>query len=344
MELLKTLSEMPGAPGREELVRDYILSQVQDHVDEFEVDPMGNLICRKKPTGDAADAQRVMLACHMDEIAFYVKHIDDKGFLRVIQLGGFDTRNLFARRVRVQTRDGIIMGNMNPAGRPIHVAPPEERKKIPEVKEFFVDLGLEPDEVKARVRPGDPVTLVQDFIELGELCSGKHMDNRVACWLGVRLLQQLESSKHDLYVVFTVQEEIGTRGAITSSYAVDPDISIAIDVTLAVDTPGVPADDAITRLGDGVAIKIMDSYTVSHHELVDEFVALAEKHEIPHQFEILPLGGTDAGPMQRARAGSRAIALSVPTRYVHTVTETIHKRDLYATLELLKRYCAAESA
>ena len=337
MELLKTLSELPGAPGREERVRDFIRAEVEQYCDDVSVDAMGNLICLKR--GSAKNPQRVMLACHMDEIAFYVRSIDDKGFLRVQHLGGFDTRNLFARRVRIQPRKGDdIFGSMNPGGRPVHVATPEERNKIPKTNEFFVDTGLDVEEVKKRIRPGDPVTLVQEFTEMGDLATGKCLDNRVACWLGMRVLEQVKGNKEDLYVVFTVQEEIGVRGAITSSYEIDPHVGIAIDVTLAVDIPGVGDEDQITKLGEGAAIKIMDSYSISDKDLVDEFIELAEKHEIPHQFEILPLGGTDAGALQRARSGARVITISVPTRYIHTVTETIHKQDLQSSLSLLLKY------
>lgn len=338
MELLKKLSEMPGAPGREELVREFITEQVKDHVDEMRVDAMGNLHCRKKAVGD--DVQRVMLACHMDEIGFIVRHIDDEGFVRIQQLGGFDTRNLFASRVRIQTRDGkMIYGNLNPGGRPIHVAPPEERNKIPRISDFYIDLGMTAEQAKATIRIGDPVTLVQEFIELaGDLVSGKNMDNRAACWLGIRVLQNVKSTPYDLHVVFTVQEEIGVRGAITASYQVEPDISIAIDVTLAVDTPGVGPEDHITKLGKGCAIKIMDSGTVSDKDLVDTFINLAESNDIDYQLEVLPLGGTDNSAQQRSRAGSKAIALSVPTRYVHTITETLHKQDLYCTLALLEAF------
>ena len=339
MDLLKQLSELPGAPGREERVRGFIEERVADLADEIRTDAMGNLICRKKPRDGAKDAKRVMLACHMDEIAFYVRRVDDDGFVRVHNLGGFDTRNLFARRVRIETRDGEeILGNFNPGGKPVHIATAEERKKIPKIHEFFVDTGLAKEEIKKRVRPGDPVTLVQDFAEMGDLVSGKAMDNRAACWVGIRLLEELKDSDYDVYVVFTVQEEVGLRGAVTSSYEVDPDIGIAIDVTLAVDTPGVSEEDQITHLGQGTAIKIIDSYTVSDKGLVDAFIEAAEENEIPHQFEVLPMGGTDAGALQRARSGARAITLSVPTRYIHTVTETLHKRDLRATVDLLRAF------
>jgi endoglucanase len=340
MELLKSLSEMHGAPGREEHVRSFIAQQVEQHVDEMRTDAMGNLICIKRSGRE--DARRVMLACHMDEIAFYVRQIDEDGFVRVQPLGGFDVRNLFARRVRIETRTGDeIFGNMNPGGRPVHIASPEDRKKIPEMKEFFVDTGLSADELKERVRPGDPVTLVQEFVTMGDLWTGKCLDNRVACWLGIRVLEQVEKPAEDLYVVFTVQEEIGVRGATVSSYDIDPDVGIAIDVTLAVDTPGVPDEEQITKLGEGAAIKILDSYSVSDKDLVDEFIDIAESNDIPHQFEILPLGGTDAGALQRAKAGCKAITISVPTRYVHTVTETLHKDDLHAALDLLTRYLEA---
>ncbi len=337
MELLKTLSELPGAPGREERVREFIQEQVKDHADDMRIDPMGNLICLKK--GSSKNPKRVMIACHMDEIAFYVRNIDDNGFIRLQHLGGFDTRNLFARRVLIQPRKGDdIVGNMNPGGRPVHIATPEERNKIPKTHEFFVDTGLPAEEVKKRVRPGDPVTLIQDFIQMGDLASGKCMDNRVACWIGIRVLEQLKDNDDDVYVVFTVQEEIGVRGAITASYEVDPHVGIAIDVTLAVDLPGVGDEEQITKLGDGAAIKIMDSYTVSDKDLVDQFIEVAEKYEIPHQFEILPLGGTDAGALQRARSGAKVLTLSVPTRYIHTVTETINQKDLHATVNLLVKY------
>ena len=339
MELLEKLSEMPGAPGREERVREYIIEQIDDVADEVRTDSMGNLICRKRPDGDPEDTQRVMIACHMDEIAFYVRSIDDDGFIRVQNVGGFDTRNLFSSRVRIETRDGDeIIGNLNPGGKPVHIASKEEREKIPDVDEFFIDTGRDAEELRGKVRPGDPVTLIQDFVELGDLVSGKCLDNRVACWVGIRLLQQLESTEYDLHVVFTVQEEVGLRGATTSSFNVDPDIGIAVDTTLAVDTPGVPEKDQITAVGDGAAIKVLDSATVSDKRLVDEFIELAEGREIEHQYEVLPSGGTDAGALQRTRSGCRAITLSIPTRYIHTVTETIHPGDMKATVSLLQAF------
>lgn len=343
MELLKKLSETPGAPGREERVRDLIRGEVEGHCDRVYVDPMGNLVCVKRATrddGHITDANgesrppRVMLACHMDEIAFYVRSVDARGFIRVQQLGGFDIRNLYARRVLIQGRDDIV-GTMNPSGRPIHLATADDKKKTPRIIDLVVDTGRTREELETLVRPGDPVTLVQTFEEVGDCVTGKALDNRVACWTGIRVLQSISETSYDVHVVFTVQEEVGVRGATTASHRVAPDIGIAIDTTLAVDVPGIPDEEQVTALGGGVAIKIMDSYSISDARLVDRFAAIAEEREIEHQFEILPLGGTDAGAVQRARMGCRAITLSVPTRYIHTVTETIRPSDLRATLDLL---------
>jgi putative aminopeptidase FrvX len=335
MELLERLSRTPGAPGREERVRDLLRAEIDGLCDRVETDAMGNLFAWIDAT--APQAPRLMLACHMDEIAFYVRHIDKRGFLRLQPLGGFDPRNLLARRVRVQARDGDLLGSLN-GGKPIHIQTPEDRKAALQLSDLFVDLGLPADEVLRRVRVGDPVTLEADFLQLGDLASGKCLDNRVACWVGVRLLQQLRALPHrpfEVVVCFTVQEEIGVRGALVAANRVRPDLGVAIDVTLAVDHPGASDEEQITHLGRGVAIKIMDSYSVSDRALVDELIDVAERHNIPHQLEILPLGGTDAGALQRSGLGCRAVTLSVPCRYVHTITETVHRGDLRACVDLL---------
>ncbi len=338
MDLLKALSEIAGAPGREERVRDLIKTHVTTAADEVHVDAMGNLFAAVHAKVRTDLTRKVMLACHMDEIAFYARNVDAKGFIRLQQLGGFDVRNLFARRVLIQTRSGDIIGSLNPVGRPIHVQTEEDRKRTLRIIDLFVDTGLPADEVRERVRPGDPVTLIQDFRDLGEVVTGKCMDNRVACWTGIRVLEQVAQAPnlaHDVVVCFTVQEEIGVRGAIVGGYSVNPDIGIAVDVTLAIDQPGIPEEEQITRLGGGAAIKIMDSYSVSDRGLVDEFIDVAEARGINYQLEILPLGGTDAGGLQRARGGCRAITISVPCRYVHTVTETVHKDDLHGAVNLI---------
>ncbi len=337
-DLLKRLTETPGVPGREERVRELVQKETKDLWDETRVDNMGNLICLRKAAkrgrGKAAP-QRVMIACHMDEIGFYVRHIDDNGYLRVQNVGGFDTRNLFARKVLVQARRDLV-GILNPGGKPVHISTPEERNKIPLIREFFVDLCMPKAEVERVVEIGDPVTLAQQTEMIGDAIVGKAMDNRVALWTGINAVRKAAKTlKYDTYFVACVQEEVGLRGAMTAAFSVEPDIGIAIDTTLCCDTPGVTKDDAVTEFGKGVGIKVLDGASISHRGLFEEFIAVARKKRIPHQREVLPAGGTDAGALQRSRGGTRAITLSVPTRYIHTVTESVHREDAKAAVALL---------
>ena len=335
--LLQRLSEGAGVPGREEAIRELISGELEGVVDSLETDTMGNLIAHKKSSKDGA--KRVMLSAHMDEIGFYVRFIDNDGFLRVQNLGGFDTRNLFARQVTVHSSSGgELVGVMNPGVKPIHISNPDEREKVPKLPEFIVDTGLDADAVKEKVRLGDPVTLRQPFLDMGRVVSGKAMDDRVNCFILVELLKALKNPTYDVYGVFSVQEEVGLRGAQTAAFAVEPDIGIALDTTLAVDVPGTPSEQRVTQLGGGVALKVMDSASISTRWLLDEFIALAEERGVPHQLELLPLGGTDAGTIQRSRGGVASLTLSVPSRYVHTVTEMVAKNDVEASLALLTHY------
>jgi endoglucanase len=342
MKLLKKLTETPGIAGREERVRQVVIDNAKSMFDEISTDPMGNLICLKRARKGrrGSDVKKVMLACHMDEIGFYVRDVDDNGFLRIINVGGFDTRNLFARRVLIQgTRD--LCGVLNPIGKPIHIASEEEKKRVPKISEFYVDLCLDAMEVKKLVNVGDPVTLIQEMIEIGEVVTGKALDNRAAIWVGLNAVKKAAARlAHDVYFVATVQEEVGVRGAYNSSFGIDPDIGIAIDTTLACDTPGIDKADAVCRMGGGVGLKIMDSMSISSRPLVDDFAEVAKKRKIPYQLEILPCGGTDQAGIQRTRAGKQTITLSIPTRYIHTVTESIKKSDLTASVDLLAAWLA----
>ena len=351
IDLLKRLCETPGVPGREERVRALIQKEVKGLFDEVTVDPMGSLICRRLPrskgkgkkNGKSGAATRVMLLCHMDEIGFYVSHVDAKGWIWVNPAGGFDARNLFSRRVLVCTDDGDYHGVMNPGGRPIHISSPDERTKVPEVKQFFVDIGLAPEKVKKAVRVGDFVVMNEPCLtEMGDKVVSKALDNRVACWLGIESIRKLEKSGagHDceIYVVFTTQEEVGLRGAKTAAYAIKPDIGLGLDVTLACDTPGVPEEEAVTVHGKGFGLHIKDSSFISDKALTDEIEAVAKKHKIPYQRTILAAGGQDGAAAQQAAAGARAVGIVVGTRYIHTVTEMIDKGDLAAARDVLAAY------
>lgn len=340
-DLLKKLSEAAGIPGREDQVRELIKSELGELAAEARIDAMGNLVVRRD---GLEDAPTVMISAHMDEIGFIIRHIDDKGFLRVQNFGGFDTRNLFARQVLVHSRDGNSrVGVLNPGGKPVHIASAEERKKIPEVEEFVVDLGLEAEQVKAEYRIGDMITLLQPYQDLGDVVTGKALDDRTGCWILIESLRRLKSPQVNIAAVFSTQEEVGLRGAVASSFSQEPDIGIALDTTLAVDTPGTPEHLSVTRLGEGVAIKVSDSSAISNGWLVDAMSELAEENGIAHQFEVLPRGGTDAGAIQRSRGGVASITLSTPSRYVHTVTEMVAKRDLEAAVALLVRFLESDA-
>lgn len=346
MKFLKQLTETPGVSGREERVRELIRKHTKGWWDDLNEDRIGNLIglvrAAAKP-GRGRTSKRVILSCHLDQIGFYVRFIDDEGFLRVQNVGGFDVRNLFARRVTVLTQTGDLAGVLNPATKPLHVSNPEERKKVPEISDLAVDLGLPAKRVRELVRPGDPVVIEQTTIELGELVCGQAMDNRISPWVALNALKRARGKNiHDIYWVGSAQEEVGLRGATVAAQNIEAEVAIAIDVTAAVDTPGAKKEEAITKLGHGVAIKVMDAGSISTPALVDEFVALAERTKTPFQYELLPMGSTDAGALQRFGPGRHTITLSIPCRYLHTVVETVHKEDLKAAVKLLAAWLTGE--
>ncbi|HEX7010537.1 MAG TPA: M42 family metallopeptidase [Phycisphaeraceae bacterium] len=349
MDLLERLVQTPAVSGREHRLRELIRRETQDLFDEVSVDAMGSLIGVRRPRpaggkGSPASARplKVMLAAHMDQIGFLVRHIDDKGFLRINPVGGFDPRNLFARLCVVcpnladPSQD--LPGVLNPGGKPIHIATEEDKKKIPDLQEFVIDLGLPAEEVKRRVRIGDMVVLRAPLVRVGDTVVAQGLDNRVACWILIRALQKLTRHDCQIHAVFTVQEEVGLRGAGAAAFGVEPDVGVAIDTTLCVDTPGVPEDQRVTLQGAGAALTVMDSSAIADPDLLEQFERIAQERQIKHQRSILPRGGTDAGAIQRTRQGIRTLTLSCPTRYIHTVTEMIHLDDLHACRDLLAAY------
>ncbi len=341
MRFLKELTEAPGVSGREERIRRIVRQEAEGLFDEWREDPMGNLIAVKRPAGRSKGGKRprrVMIACHLDEIGFYVRFIDDDGFLRLHNVGGFDVRHYFSRRVLVQGRKDLI-GILNPAVKPSHVASEEEKRGIPEIGDFYVDLMMPRKEVESLVQIGDPVTMLMDTRVIGDVVTGKAMDNRAATWVAINAVRQVKNeSPFEIYYVGSAQEEVGCRGAQAASYGIDPDDGIAIDITIAGDTPGIPKEQVVSRLGEGVALKVMDGWSISTRSLLDEFIAKARKHKIPHQLEIVPKLGTDAGTIQRSGAARRVFTLSLPTRYAHTTAETVHRGDLEAAVNLLSHW------
>lgn len=335
-DFLKTLCELPGIAGREEAVRAVVKDRMSGLVDEMSVDRLGNVVGIKHGSGGPT----VMIAAHMDEIGFLVKHIDDKGFLRLQTVGGFDPRVLPAQRVIVHGYNGdALRGVMSTQSKPIHLLSGSEIG-APKIDEIFVDIGLSADEVKERVEIGDMVVMDRTVERVGNNVIGKAFDDRLCVFAMLEALKSLgdKQPKATIVTVATVQEEVGLRGARTSAFNVDPDIGVALDVTLAMDIPGGAEQDAVSRLGQGAAIKIMDSSHISNYKLVQHFRQLARENDIPHQMEILPRGGTDAGAMVITRGGAPVITLSFPTRYIHTVNEMCAVSDIQAAINLLATF------
>jgi endoglucanase len=332
VSLLKKICETPGAPGFEHRIRQLVVAEVSPLVDHLEVDPMGNVITLRKGRQD----KRVMVAAHLDEISFIVTHVDDEGFLRFHTLGGFDPKTLTAQRVIVHGRQDLVgvMGS-----KPIHVMKQDERNRAPQIQDYFIDLGLRKDEVDKIVRVGDPITRERELIEMGDCVNSKSLDNRVSVFMLIEALRELRNQElpFDLYGVFTVQEEVGIRGAMTSAHRINPDFGIGLDVTIAFDLPGAQAHEKITSLGRGAAIKIMDASTICDTRMVAFMQDVASRYTIPWQPEILTGGGTDTAGLQRyGKHGSIAGAISIPTRHVHQVIEMAHKADIRAGIDLLK--------
>lgn len=337
IDLLAKICKTPGAPGFEQKVRALVLEELEGLVDQVEVDNMGNVYAIKKGQSD----KKVMIGAHMDEIGFMVTHIDDKGFIRFHTLGGFDPKTLTAQRVIIHGKKDII-GVM--ASKPIHVMTQDERNKVAKLSDYFIDTGLTPEEVKDLVKIGDSVTREREFIEMGQCVNSKSLDNRLAVFILIEMFKNLKGKEvpYDIYGVFTVQEEVGVRGANVSALKINPDFGFGLDTTIAFDLPGAAAHEMITRLGEGTAIKIMDASTICDYRMVEYMKNTADKHQIKWQPEILTAGGTDTAGIQRmTQGGSIAGAVSIPTRHLHQVIEMANKSDIQASIELLTA-CVSE--
>ncbi len=330
IKLLSEICETPGAPGFEDRIRKVVLKEIESLVDEFSVDNLGNVTAIKKGKDSS---KKVMLGAHMDEIGFIVTHIDENGFVRFHTLGGFDPKTLTAQRVIVHGKKDL-MGVMG--SKPIHVMTAEERTKMPKTTDYFIDMGMSKEEVEKYIEVGNPITRERGLIEMGDCVNCKSIDNRVSVFILIEVLKQLQEVPYDVYAVFTVQEEVGLRGANVSALNIKPDFGFGIDTTIAFDVPGASAHEKVTELGKGTAIKIMDSQTICDHRMVSFMKKTADKHSITWQPEILPAGGTDTAGIQRMTpGGSIAGAVSIPTRHIHQSIEMANKKDIKGSIDLL---------
>ena len=317
IELLKKLMYAPSVSGRENGIREIIKNEVAPYADEIRIDPMGNLIARKKGEG-----KRVVFAAHMDEIGYFVTFIDDKGLIKVGNVGGINpVSSCYDEVVSEKGVYGVIV--------------PSSDKEMPKCEELIIDIGAKnKKQAEAKVEIGDFFVHSPRLKRLqGNRCIGRPFDDRVGCAVLIEALKNVKNTENDLYFVFTVQEEVGSRGAKPVAYGIEPDIGIAVDVTIAKDKPAAISASTV-KLGGGVAIKVKDSSVICSYELVEMLRNLCEEKKIKYQDEIILAGGTDTSVIQVAKSGCMAGALSIPTAYIHTVNEMIDISDVKEAVKL----------
>ncbi len=316
--LLEKLLMTFGPSGSEDKIREVIRAEIKDYVDEIRVDALGNLIAVKKGPG-----KKIMVASHMDEIGVMINSIDENGFLRFTNIGGVYPFTALYQRVKFE--DGTV-GAIG-------------KEKLDEIKDLklnkmFIDIGLSSkEEVVKRVNVGDVAAFDSPFVYQNDIIMSKTLDDRLGCFVAIEALKQLKNCPNEVYFVFTVQEEVGLRGAKTAAYGINPDMGIAIDVTLTGDTP--KAETMEVSLGKGVAIKVKDNSVISHPAVKNLMVETAIKNDIPYQFEVLESGGTDSGAIHLTRAGVPSGVLSIPCRYVHSPSEMAAVSDVVNSIKLL---------
>lgn len=321
--LIKKLVETVGPSGYESKIREVVRAEVEKYADEIRVDSMGNLIVKKGEKKEGG--LKVMLSAHIDEIGVMVTHVDKNGFARFTTIGGVRPHTCYGSRVRfLNGTVGVIGGEKLENANHVHA-----------IEAMYIDIGASSVE-DCPVKIGDVAAFDRPFEDLGNRLISKAMDDRVCAAVLIETLKNVKNSPHELYFVFSTQEEVGLRGATTAAYSIDPELGIAADVTMTGDTPrGIKMEVA---LGKGPAIKVKDGGMLADPKVVDAMVECAQKHEIPYQLEVLLGGTTDAKAMQISRAGMPAGCVSVPTRYVHTPSEMVDINDLNNAVKLLTAF------
>jgi endoglucanase len=321
-QLLKTLSETFGPSGYEDAVRKVILKEVKPFADETRVDALGNLVVWKKASAGSKASKKIMLAAHMDEIGVIVSHIDKKGFVRFTNVGMPFGRYMLGARVRFLNGVTGVVGYDRL----------EQIDNFLPINKMYIDVGATSRE-NCPVKVGDVAAFERSFIEMGDRLVAKSLDDRAGVVVLIETLRAIKSTPNDLYFVFTTQEEVGSRGAGSATFGIDPDIGIAVDVTPTGDTPS--SLKMVMELGKGPCVKFRDVGMISDPRVVDWMIKAAEKARIPYQREVLLVGSTDAREIQISRAGVMAGALSIPVRYVHSASEMVDINDLKNSVKLL---------
>jgi len=333
MELLRVLSNTPGVSGFEDPVQQVVKAELESVCDSVHVDKIGNVIGLKRGvrTEQSSMLLKVMLAAHMDEIGFMVKHIDRDGFVRFMPIGGFDPRTLVAQRVIIHgKRDvkGVI------APQPNWILNDKDRQKVLDIKELIIDTGMDGETISNLVSIGDVISLAQSFDKLNDnVVIGRNFDDRVGVYAMLEAMKRIHECQVDVYAVATVQEEVGLRGVPTAAYAIEPDVGIALDGSLASDVPYAKEEEKHCIMGAGTGIYVMDNRTISDRKLVNFLLQLAQKEKIKTQINLG--GGTDASIIQRHRTGARVCTIGAPTRYMHSTVQMCSVEDIENTIELL---------
>ncbi|HHW48112.1 MAG TPA: M42 family metallopeptidase [Clostridiaceae bacterium] len=328
LDILKELTDINGVSGDEGDVREYIKKQIEGYVDEARVDRIGNLIAYKK---GKTSGFTVMLSAHMDEVGFIVTGFSENGNIKFQPVGGIDERILPGKRVLVGKRKipGII------GSKPVHLLEKEEREKVVKIKDMYIDIGCDSkDCAEDLVKLGDYAVFFSEFTELGNnTVKAKALDDRAGCAVLIEILRQ--RFDFDLYACFTVQEEVGLRGAEVAAYSIRPDIAVVIEGTTCSDVPGISRQNFSTELGKGAALAIMDRTSYYDKELVDFIYNTAKKNNIDVQFKQTTTGGNDAGKIQTSRTGVRVAAISVPCRYIHSPVSIMNIKDFESCSKLV---------
>ncbi len=333
MNLLNELCMLNGTSGDEKRVREFIIAHLPDDC-SYSVDPLGNLIVDKK--GETAPKNKVALFAHMDEVGFIVTYISDEGYIYVSNVGGIDDSALFGKKLTINGLTGVA------GGKAIHQCSADESKKIPKITDISADFGFENrEEAEKYISLGDFGYFKSDFIEFGNnMLKSKALDDRVGCGVMLELLQ--EKSKIDYTCVFTVQEEIGTRGATVGAYTVNPDYAIVIETTTASDIPDTPEHKKVCKTGGGAVVSFMDRATLYDRELYKKAFEIAKNNNISCQTKTVVAGGNDAGAIHKSVGGIKTIAVSLPCRYIHSGSSVCNINDIDSveklTKELLKEF------
>lgn len=323
-DLYSKLAVAFGPSGREEEIRTAIGVLAADYCDDMYTDALGNLICRKKATDANHPTKKVMLAAHMDSIGMVATHIDDNGFLRFAPIGGLSLGDLIHRRIRFANGTRGVIAT-------------EEKTPFKELTaaQCYIDIGAtDATHAKTMVSVGDFAVYDADIFTQGDVICGPYMDNRMGCVTLLLAMQQLQPSNNEVYFVFTVQEEVGLRGATTAAFQIQPDIALAVDVTDTADLPAYkyPMD---VHMGKGAAIKVMDKSVICAPAVVQQLEACANELSLTVQHEILQFGGTDTAVMQKSGMGALAGAVSIPTRHIHSPCEMVAQQDVADAAQLV---------